>query len=105
MSSDAEPSGGMSDTALFNLIAKGMLLGTPFLYVSAVLIALVAGAGTGNAFAIAAVPALFGGVTFGGFVGLMRYLIEEERTATAARSARVTSPPSPTPAATPAPSV
>jgi hypothetical protein len=69
----------MTDDGLFQLIAVGMLSGTPVLYLVAVGIAMLSGVGTGNALAIGAIPALFGGVTFGGFVGLMRHLRHEDK--------------------------
>jgi hypothetical protein len=78
----------MTDDKLFTLIAVGMLSGTPILYVLAVGIVLISGVGTGNAFAIGAIPAVFGGVTFGGFVGMMRHLRNEDKAEAAAKLER-----------------
>lgn len=82
---DGEP---LTDDGLLKLISFGLILGTPVLFVVAVVIAVVSGVGMGNALAIGVIPGLFGGVTFGGFVGLMRHLSHEDRAADAARSAR-----------------
>jgi hypothetical protein len=78
----------LSDTGLFQLIATGMLVGTPILFLVAVLISYVSGVGVGNALAIAVIPALFGGVTFGGFAFLMRLLRAEDRANAEARDDR-----------------
>jgi hypothetical protein len=69
----------MTDDRLYKLIAVGMISGTPVLYCLAVGIAIISGVGAGNAFAIGVIPALFGGVTFGGFVAMMRHLRSEDK--------------------------
>jgi len=52
-----------------------------------VLISSVSGVGFANALAVGIIiPALFGGVTFGGFVALMRHLSQEDRARAARRS-------------------
>ncbi len=79
--------GALSDDGLYKLISIGVLVGTPVLFVAAVVISYVSGVGVGNAFAIAVIPALFGGVTFGGFVGMMRHLRREDQAQAADRAA------------------
>jgi len=56
-----------------------LLSGTPLIYLVTLGIASVSGAGIGKAFAIATVPALFGGITFGGFVPLMIHMGRQEQ--------------------------
>jgi hypothetical protein len=80
--------GALTDDGLYQLISVGVLVGTPVLFVTAVVISYLSGVGMGNALAIAIIPALFGGVTFGGFVGLMRHLRREDQADAAARAAR-----------------
>jgi hypothetical protein len=77
----------MSDDGLFRLIAVGMLSGTPFLFIMAFGIAFLSGVGLGNALAIGAIPALFGGITAGGFVGMMRFLLRQDKALAADRVA------------------
>lgn len=69
------------------ILATGMLVGTPVLYAFTVVLASVAGVGVANAFAIAAIPALFGGITFGGFVPLMLHLARQDKIVAEARTA------------------
>ncbi len=85
----AAPTAGapLTDDGLLELIIFGMLVGTPLLFVVAVLIASVSGVGLANALAIGIIPALFGGVTLGGFGALMRHLRQEDMAEAAARSA------------------
>ena len=78
----------MTDDKLFKLLAVGMISGTPILYLLAVGIALISGVGVGNAFAIGGIPAVFGGVTFGGFVAMMRLLRTEDKAEAAAKLER-----------------
>jgi hypothetical protein len=78
----------LSDDGLYKLIAAGMIAGTPILFVVAVLISYLSGVGVGNALAIAVIPAMFGGVTFGGFVVLMGHLQREDQVDAAARATR-----------------
>jgi hypothetical protein len=66
-----------------------VLAGTPFLFIVAVVISYLSGVGVGNALAIAIIPALFGGVTFGGFILMMRHLSREDRAKDAARTSRL----------------
>ncbi len=78
----------LSDDGLYKLIAAGMIVGTPILFVVAVLISYLSGVGVGNALAIAVIPAMFGGVTFGGFVVLMGHLRREDQADATARATR-----------------
>jgi hypothetical protein len=89
-STDAAPERGdlLSDDGLYKLIGAGMIAGTPILFIVAVVISYLSGVGVGNALAIAVIPAMFGGVTFGGFVVLMRHLRREDQADAAARATR-----------------
>jgi hypothetical protein len=82
-----EPVGPLTDEGLLGLMKLGLTVGTPVLYLFALGMVSLAGVGLDNALAIAIIPALFGGITAGGFVGLMVHLRKEDRAGDAARSA------------------
>jgi hypothetical protein len=80
--SEDEPVGltdAVSDAQLGHDIGVGVLVGTPLVYLAAVLMGLAARVGAGNALVLALVPGAFGGVFFGGVFPLSRQMASHER--------------------------
>jgi hypothetical protein len=65
---NANNDGNLTDNGLLRILSIGLLIGTPLIYLFTLVLVTLSGVGVGNALAVATIPALFGGVTFGGFV-------------------------------------
>lgn len=80
-------SDAVTDSELGHDILFGMIVGTPLTYLVVVVMCLIAGTGTANAFGIALLPCVLSGVFFGGIVPLSRQMGRHERAEVAARKA------------------
>lgn len=77
----------LTDSELGRTLFFGVVVGTPMMFVVVVMLCVLAGLGIGNAVAVAALPAFFSSVFFGGIIPLMRHTARHERLHDAARVA------------------